>query len=282
MINLSYHMMLLLSNEIESERSIRMYELSVFQQGGVDVIDSRSVAEAIEKPHSDLMKSIRNYAEFLNAGDFSSVDFFIPSTYTDSKGEERPCYLLTKKGCDMVANKMTGEKGVLFTAAYVTAFEKMRTAASQFASLSPQLQALIGIEMRQQEQERRMDELSGRFEQHEKRMDNIAAAWSAPFASGDNWQESANHAINSAVQYFGLNYQKFRHDLYEELERTAGVGLQQRLTRLQNRMAASGATATQRRAVNKLTIIAQDRKLRAIFEGILRCRITELNAARSN
>lgn len=26
----------------------------------------------------------------------------------------------------MVANKMTGEKGILFTAAYVTAFEKMR------------------------------------------------------------------------------------------------------------------------------------------------------------
>ena len=26
----------------------------------------------------------------------------------------------------MVANKMTGEKGVLFTAAYVSAFEKMR------------------------------------------------------------------------------------------------------------------------------------------------------------
>lgn len=262
-----------------------MYELSVFQQGGVDVIDSRSVAEAIGKDHRHLIRDIRSYAEIIensNEPNFGLVDFFIPSTYTDAKGEERPCYLLTKKGCDMVANKMTGEKGVLFTAAYVTAFEKMRKAVSQpqFASLSPQLQALISIEMRQQEQERRMDELSIQFEQNAKRMDNLAAAWSAPFASGDNWQESANHAINSAVQYFGLNYQKFRHDLYEELERTAGVGLQQRLTRLQNRMAASGATATQRRAVNKLTIIAQDRKLRAIFEGILRCRITELNAAR--
>ncbi len=31
----------------------------------------------------------------------------------------------------MVANKMTGEKGVLFTAAYVTAFEKMRSELSQ-------------------------------------------------------------------------------------------------------------------------------------------------------
>lgn len=262
-----------------------MNELTIINYNGAEVVDSREVAIMTGKQHAHLMRDIKGYADIIEnsiESRFGLVDFFIPSAYKDSKGEERPCYLLTKKGCDMVANKMTGEKGVLFTAAYVTAFEKMRKAVSQpqFASLSPQLQALISIEMRQQEQERRMDELSVQFEQNAKRMDNLAAAWSAPFASGDNWQESANHSINAVVQHFGLNHQKFRHDLYEELERTAGVDLQQRLTRLQNRMAASGATATQRRAVNNLTIVAQDRKLRAIFESILRCRVTELNAAR--
>lgn len=262
-----------------------MNELTIINHNGAEVVDSREVAIMTGKQHAHLMRDIKGYADIIensNESRFGLVDFFIPSTYADSKGEERPCYLLTKKGCDMVANKMTGEKGVLFTAAYVTAFEKMRKAVSQpqFSSLSPQLQALISIEMRQQEQERRMDELSIQFEQNAKRMDNLAAAWSAPFASGDNWQESANHSINAVVQHFGLNHQKFRHDLYEELERTAGVDLQQRLTRLQNRMASSGATATQRKGVNKLTIVAQDKKLRAIFESILRCRVTELNAAR--
>ncbi len=262
-----------------------MNELTIINHNGAEVVDSREVAIMTGKQHAHLMRDIKGYADIIensNESRFGLVDFFIPSTYSDSKGEERPCYLLTKKGCDMVANKMTGEKGVLFTAAYVTAFEKMRKAVSQpqFSSLSPQLQALISIEMRQQEQERRMDELSSRFEQNAKRMDNLAASWSAPLASGDNWQESANRAINAIVQHFGLNHQKFRHDIYEELERAAGADLQQRLTRLQNRMSASGATATQRRAVNKLTIVAQDRKLRAIFESILRCRVTELNAAR--
>lgn len=33
--------------------------------------------------------------------------------------------MLTKKGCEMVANKLTGEKGVIFTAMYVEAFNKM-------------------------------------------------------------------------------------------------------------------------------------------------------------
>lgn len=70
-----------------------MYELSVFQQGGVDVIDSRSVAEAIGKQHAHLMRDIHNYAEVIensNESNFGLVDFFVPSTYTDTKGEERP------------------------------------------------------------------------------------------------------------------------------------------------------------------------------------------------
>ncbi len=105
-----------------------MNELTIINQNGQQVIDSREVAEMVGKPHNDLMKSIRTYCEYLGKGKISQSDFFIESTYQNSQNKTQPCYLLTKKGCDMVANKMTGEKGVLFTAAYVTAFERMREA----------------------------------------------------------------------------------------------------------------------------------------------------------
>lgn len=106
-----------------------MNKLHVFSHADVPVVDSRAVAEMVGKNHRDLMRSIRGYVKIIgsdNERNFAPVDFFIESVYQDSKGETRPCYLLTKKGCDMVANKMTGEKGVLFSAAYVTAFEAMR------------------------------------------------------------------------------------------------------------------------------------------------------------
>lgn len=103
-----------------------MKELQVIRHGEVEVVDSRDVARMVERHHNELMKTIRSYCEYLGQGDFAQSDFFIPYTYINSQNKEMPCYLLTKKGCDMVANKMTGEKGVLFTAAYVTAFEKMR------------------------------------------------------------------------------------------------------------------------------------------------------------
>lgn len=102
-----------------------MDKLTVFEHNGQFVVDSREVAGMVGKRHADLLESINSYIAYLTNGNFRSLDFFIPYNYIDSKGESRPCYLITRRGCDMIANKMTGEKGVLFTAAYVTKFEEM-------------------------------------------------------------------------------------------------------------------------------------------------------------
>jgi len=112
-----------------------MTELTIIKQNGGCYIDSREVAELISKPHNDLMKAIRKYCEYLTAGNFSLSDFFVSSTYFDSTGRELPCFLLSKMGCEMVANKLTGEKGVLFTAAYVSKFNAME------ASIRAELEA---------------------------------------------------------------------------------------------------------------------------------------------
>lgn len=37
-----------------------------------------------------------------------SGDFFIPSTYTNENNQSYPCYLISRKCCGMVANKITG------------------------------------------------------------------------------------------------------------------------------------------------------------------------------
>jgi len=110
-----------------------MNELKIIDFHGKPTIDSREVAVIVEKNHKDLLRDIRGYVEVMensNERKIAPVDFFISSNYVDGKGEARPCYLITKKGCDMIANKTTGKKGVLFTAAYVSAFEEMRQALS--------------------------------------------------------------------------------------------------------------------------------------------------------
>ena len=92
----------------------------------IPVTDSRVVAESIKKEHSELLKDIRKYLGYLAEGNFHLGDFFIEDSYKDKNNQDRPCYQLTKQGCEMVANKMTGKKGVLFTATYVQAFNQMQ------------------------------------------------------------------------------------------------------------------------------------------------------------
>ncbi|MDM5202438.1 Rha family transcriptional regulator [Bacillus velezensis] len=141
-------------------------QLNLIESNGQYLADSRDVAEVTGKRHSDLIRTIKGYIDtILTDAKLRSSDFFIASTYEDSKGEIRPCFLLTKKGCEMVANKMTGEKGILFTAAYVDQFNQMeRHLQNDYSQLSPQLQQMIQLEQRQNEQDKRLNQLENNLQ----------------------------------------------------------------------------------------------------------------------
>lgn len=86
-----------------------MYELKIQEFNGIKGLDSRDVAVMVGRVHKELLKTIRLYIDHLNESEYAPVKFFIESTYKDAKGQSQPCYLITKKGCDMIANKMQGK-----------------------------------------------------------------------------------------------------------------------------------------------------------------------------
>ena len=121
-------------------------------ENGKLVADSREVAEMIGKDHAHLCRDIAGYVEVIdqnaklrsdsnnpkldsssgNTSILRASDFFIPSTYKQAgNGKAVKCYKLTKQGCEMVANKLTGKKGILFTAAYVQQFNDMERELSR-------------------------------------------------------------------------------------------------------------------------------------------------------
>lgn len=107
-----------------------MGEVQFSSQNNELFISSVDVAEMIEKEHKTLMRDIRKYIEYMGT-ELRSSSFFVEGSYTDVYNRIKPCFYLTKKGCDMVANKMTGAKGIIFTAKYVTKFEEMEQALSK-------------------------------------------------------------------------------------------------------------------------------------------------------
>ena len=99
-----------------------------YKSGSVHYIDSRDVAKIVEKEHKNLIRDIKRYYKELNQLNFEPVDFFIESSYLDGKGERRLCYLVTEKGCEFIAHKLTSIKGTKFTATYIDRFHEMKGA----------------------------------------------------------------------------------------------------------------------------------------------------------
>lgn len=94
-------------------------------------LDSREVAEMVDKEHSKLLKDIRRYIGQFGEAKIGFTDFFRESTYKTGQNKELPCYRITKKGCEFIAHKLTGTKGTIFTARYINRFHEMEDILSK-------------------------------------------------------------------------------------------------------------------------------------------------------
>lgn len=96
-----------------------------------ETVSSLEVAEMLEIPHAKLIRKLEGdkthvgIIPVLTQTQLGVSDYFISSTYLDTSGKENKCYLISRLGCDFLANKFTGEKGIVFTARYVKRFHEM-------------------------------------------------------------------------------------------------------------------------------------------------------------
>ena len=108
-------------------------------------IDSRLVAQLMGSAHKDLLEDIRGYIKNLEKqakttgrsfppcneareiNVFKPEYYFIKSSYTHPLTKlKQPCYLVTQRGCEMIAHKKKGLKGTIFTALYIDEFHRMK------------------------------------------------------------------------------------------------------------------------------------------------------------
>lgn len=243
---------------------------------GQPTASSRDIAEHFGKEHKNVLQSIEN----LTAENSALTQMFFKTSYTSGTGKAYPMYLMNRDGFTLLAMGFTGKEALEWKVKYINAFNAMEqelrnprpmTANEMFA-----MQAQINLES-----ERKLAALEGKVDETNRKFDAVTTFVTSPLTDADTWQERMTRHIRRAVEEFGLNYQQFHAKLYEELERTAGVDLKCRQTRMRNRMYAAGATKTECKAVSKLSVIAADKKLRAMFETILRNEIVRLATSRA-
>lgn len=115
-----------------------MYGNEIFTTDKINnkpMITTVEIAEMMEVEHWRILRKLEGYEkdgkhmpghiEMLGNNKIVVTDYFIKSTYLTGQNKEMPCYKVTRLGCDYLANKFTGEKGVVFTAKYVKRFYEM-------------------------------------------------------------------------------------------------------------------------------------------------------------
>ena len=127
----------------------------------VQTIPSYEVAEMMEVEHAKVLRMIEGdkthigIIPTLRKAQLGVSEYFIESTYkVENNNKIYKCYECTKLGCDMLANKITGEKGILFTAKYVKRFNEM--IENPFAGISTELRAILMLDKKQQELDKRV------------------------------------------------------------------------------------------------------------------------------
>lgn len=111
-------------------------------------ITTLEIAEMMEMRHDRVLRKLEGQdvrgkhtagiIEILAHHNLGASDYFTPSTYKDGSGKENKCYKVTKLGCDFLANKFNGEKGIVFTAKYVKRFADMEEAIKQPQAALPE------------------------------------------------------------------------------------------------------------------------------------------------
>lgn len=199
-------------------------------------LDSREVAEMVGKDHSELLKDIRRYVGQLGEGKIPQSDFFTESTYINKQNKKQPCYLVTRKGCEFIANKLTGVKGTAFTAKYINRFHDMaETIANGFdlSELSPQLQLLISVETEQKRQRKELSQVRTDLQEFKQEMpilgieeSRITTAVRAKGTACLGGKESPAYQDKSLRG-------KVYSDIYSQLKREFGVSTYKAIRRSQ-------------------------------------------------
>lgn len=256
-----------------------MNELQVINFNGQYVVDSREVADMVGKEHKNLLRDIKGYVDILESSKLSSQEFFIPYTYkTEGNNKTYPCYLLTKQGCEMVANKLTGEKGVLFTATYVKKFNEMEQQKRiDTSKLSPELQmfnqlflSVAETQLKQQEQDKRLNEMEQQQLEIKQQQENIKEIVAL---NPTEWRKKTTAILNKiAIARGGFGeFKNIRQESYDLLEARARCKLDIRLNNRKKEALANGIIPKSKiEKMSKLDVIADDPRLTEIYIAIVK------------
>jgi len=119
----------------------------------VPMVGSRVVAQKFGKAHKNVLQSIQNLecSEEFNGLNFQLIN------YVDSRGRQKPEYLMTQKGFEFLTLGFTGKKAAMFREWYVERFHALEAEHQEVVKLGVPMVRTVTEALKETEPERFLD-----------------------------------------------------------------------------------------------------------------------------
>lgn len=213
---------------------------------------SLDLAELTGKEHKHIMRDIRE--EINKLGKELGESIFGLSSYKTLQNKELPCYTFGRKGAMQLALKYDATTRF-------KVIERIEQLEKQQQPKTP-LEVLQGTINQLVEQDKRMNQLEGQV----NNISNIVSM------NNVGWREKVNVILKRiAKNWTGVEpYRSVMNLSYERLEQRAGCKLDIRLNNRKERALSQGMSKTYVKKINKLDVIAEEKRLVEIYIQIVK------------
>lgn len=203
-------------------------------------------------------------------------DYYSSSVKSEGKGNFADDFKLKAHFAKKLSMTQKNQKGEEARDYFTKVEDGAKEMVLRMQEMSPQLQVMINMEL---EQKRQKDEQERQARELEEVKENQKAINQAmirePEVDFRTWVSNSLSMIAESddYPYFGDRqgkHQAVRAESYERLNTKRPCRLDQKVRNAKGNAATAGATKTQINAINKLTVIENDKDLRPVYEAVIR------------
>lgn len=235
--------------------------ITIKNQEGNLVVSSREVAENFDKEHRGVLRDLDNLKEGVAQ---NWADLFYETTYIHEQNkQEYREVLMNRDGFTLLAMGFTGQKALQWKLKYIDAFNKMEQSLKEqnnLSHLSPQLQLLINMELKQRELETAVTETKEEIQAiREVIVINPKA----------EWRKETNNILNSIGKKLD-DYSAGRKETYETLKTRANCRPNVLVNNLKKRALENGMAPSKVDKLNLLDVLENEPRLKEIYITIVK------------
>lgn len=233
------------------------------------VSNSLVIAEYFNKRHDNVVRDIENLKNKIDLLKFEEM--FEAGYYQDSYSRTQNMYYLNRDGFVFLVMGYTSERALQMKLKFLEAFNKMEEYIKDQMKNIPVATDPISI------LKTMVDALEFQKEKTNLLENKVEAVKKVLITEKNlSWRDDVTKKIKSIGYKLG-NYKESTECLYKKLETEAKCDLKNRMIRYKKRLEKSGMTMTDINRANRIDVIEQDIKLRALFSKIVNIEYARIN-----